>query len=337
MASGDRVTLQDVAAAAGVSVATCSYVLSGRADRARPLPEATRQKVIEAAAQLGYSGNTAARVLRRQRTELIALVYAPPVGPWLDRLTIQCEDIAVDHGYSVIGVPIRGLDRARHSLRVLEQGYVDGAIIAPDLIDELDLSRVLRSVRAVVAFSEHMSTPRVDMVRNHVRSAVAEATSHLLADGRRRIAFLSHSSITDPSRDDRYQGFLDGLGRAGLDEDPRLVRAGADSREDAVVAVRGLLDDPRPPDALISESDRGAFAALQAAQDRGFKVPDDFAVIGMGNTREASFSSPPLTSVGMPEFDFTPIVEALFARIEDPNRPAHQLTLPWVLNPREST
>jgi DNA-binding LacI/PurR family transcriptional regulator len=100
--------------------------------------------------------------------------------------------------------------------------------------------------------------------------------------------------------------------------------------------VRDLLDSPNPPDALVSESDRGAFAALQAAVDRGFKVPDDLAVIGTGNTLEATYSSPPLTSVGMYQLDFTEMVEALFARIDEPTRPARELSMPWVLNRRAS-
>ncbi|TWD79457.1 LacI family transcriptional regulator [Kribbella amoyensis] len=331
-----RITLRDVAAAAGVSVATCSYVLSGRADRTTPLPEATRRRVEEAARQLGYKGNTAARSLRRQRSELIALVYAPPVGPWLDRLTLQCEDIAAGHGYSVIGVPIRRLDRAAQSLRVITRGHVDGAIFAPDLADFLDLTAARRSTRALLAFSEHLEAPGIDIVRNNVREAVAEATAYLLASGRRRIAFLSHAQTVNPARSDRYQGYLDALGAAGVAIDPRLVRAGAAAREDAVLVVRDLLDLPDPPDALVSESDRGAFAALQAAADRGVKVPDDLAVIGTGNTREASYSAPPLTSVGMYQLDFTAIVEALFARIDDPTLPARQLSLPWILNRRQS-
>jgi DNA-binding LacI/PurR family transcriptional regulator len=325
-------TLRDVAEAAGVSVATCSYVLSGRADRTTPLPEPTRRRVEEAARRLGYKGNTAARSLRRQRSELIALVYAPPVGPWLDWLTMHCEDIAAAHGYSVIGVPVRRLDRAAQSLRVITRGHVDGAIFTPGLSDDLDLTAARRSTRALMAFSDHLTLPGVDVVRNNVRQAVAEATAYLLDAGRERIAFLSHVA----PHDDRYLGYVDALQGRGRDVDPDLVRVGAASREEAVVVVRDLLDSPNPPDALVSESDRGAFAALQAAVDRGFKVPDDLAVIGTGNTLEATYSSPPLTSVGMYQLDFTEMVEALFARIDDPTRPARELSMPWVLNRRAS-
>ena len=327
-----RTTLRDVAAAAGVSVATCSYVLSGRADRTTPLPEPTRRRVEEAAKKLGYKGNTAARSLRRQRSELIALVYAPPVGPWLDRLTMECEDIAAAHGYSVIGVPVRRLDRAAQSLRVITRGHVDAAIFTPGLSDDLDLTAARRSTRALLAFSDHLDLKGVDVVRNNVRQAVAEATMYLLDAGRERIAFLSHAARND----DRYLGYVDALQARGLDVDPELVRIGAASREEAVVVVRDLLESPTPPDALVSESDRGAFAALQAAVDRGFKVPDDLAVIGTGNTLEATYSSPPLTSVGMYQLDFTEMVEALFARIDDPTLPARELSMPWVLNRRVS-
>ncbi|HEY3559926.1 MAG TPA: LacI family DNA-binding transcriptional regulator [Kribbella sp.] len=332
MSAEGRTTLRDVAAAAGVSVATCSYVLSGRADRTTPLPEPTRLRVEAAARRLGYKGNTAARSLRRQRSELIAIVYAPPVGPWLDHLTAQCEDIAAAHGYSVIGVPVRRLDRAAQSLRVITRGHVDGAIFVGGLSDDLDLTAARRSTRAMMAFSDNLRMPGVDLVRNHARQALAEATSYLLESGRQRIAFLSHTG----SHEDRYLGYVDALQQAGRPVDPDLIRVGAASREDAVVVVRELLDAPNPPDALVSESDRGAFAALQAAVDRGVKVPDDLAVIGTGNTREATYSQPPLTSVGMHQLDFTELVEALFARIDDPTLPARELNMPWVLNHRAS-
>ncbi|NIK56528.1 LacI family DNA-binding transcriptional regulator [Kribbella shirazensis] len=327
-----RTTLRDVAEAAGVSVATCSYVLSGRADRTTPLPEPTRKRVEDAARRLGYKGNTAARSLRRQRSELIAIVYAPPVSPWLDHLTWECEDIAAARGYSVIGVPVRRLDRAAQSLRVITRGHVDGAIFTPVLSDDLDLTAARRSTRALMAFSDSLRMPGVDVVRNNVRTALAEATTYLIDAGRERIAYLSHTGV----QEDRYLGYVDALEQAGREVDPALVRVGAASREDAVLVVRELLDGPNPPDAVVSESDRGGFAALQAAADRGVKVPDDLAVIGTGNTREATNSMPSLTSVGMHQLDFTEMVEALFARIDDPTLPARELLMPWVLNHRAS-
>jgi len=333
---GERATLQDVAALAGVSMATCSYVLSGRSDRVHPLPEVTQAKVIEAARRLGYAGNAAARALRRQRTELIALVYVPPVGPWLDRLTMQCEVIATEHGYSVIGLPIRRPDPAAHALRVISQGQVDGAIFAPGLAERVDLNSLSRTTRALLVFSEHLPAGPVDVIRNQVRHGLAEATTYLLGRGARRIAFLSKHD-DDAGDDELYQGFLDAHQDAGVQVDPTLVRAGAVSREEAVVTVRSLLQLPEPPQALISATDRGALAALQAARDCGLQVPQELAVVGVGNTTEGAVSSPPLTSVGMAEFDFTEVVETLFTRIDDPTLPARELVLPWVLNPRQST
>jgi LacI family transcriptional regulator len=215
---------------------------------------------------------------------------------------------------------------------VITRGHVDGAIFTPGLSDDLDLTAARRSTRALMAFSDYLELRGVDVVRNNVRQAVAEATAYLLAAGRERTAFLSHAG----GQDDRYRGYVDALHAAGREVDPGLVRVGAASREEAVVVVRDLLSSPEPPDALVSESDRGAFAALQAAVDRGFKVPDDLAVIGTGNTQEATYSAPPLTSVGMYQLDFTEMVEKLFERIDDPSLPARELSMPWVLNHRAS-
>jgi DNA-binding LacI/PurR family transcriptional regulator len=232
----------------------------------------------------------------------------------------------------VIGVPVRRLDRAAQSLRAITRGHVDGAIFVGSLSDELDLTAARRSTRALMAFSDTLRMPGVDVVRNNARSALAEATTYLIDAGRQRIAFLAHST----AHEDRYLGYVDALQAAGRAVDPALVRVGAAAREDAVLVVRDLLDGPNPPDAIVSESDRGGFAALQAAVDRGVKVPDDLAVIGTGNTREATYSQPPLTSVGMHQLEFTEMVEALFARIDDPTLPARELQMPWVLNHRES-
>ncbi|WP_090590388.1 LacI family DNA-binding transcriptional regulator [Auraticoccus monumenti] len=330
-----RVTLRDVAEEAGVSVTTVSYVLSGRADRATGMPVETRERVAAAAERLGYTANTAARVLRRQRTELIALAYAPPVSPWLDQLTAQCEDLAAERGYSVIGLPIRRPERAAHSLRVLERGYVDGAIIV-SLPPDIDVNHYARTTRGLVVFHEHLSVPRVDVVRAHERAGMAAATRYLIEQGRRRIAYLAHAAPVDLSPGERYAGYRDAFAEAGRPVPDELVRTGADDRAGAVVAVRSLLDHPDPPDALVSESDRGALAALQAAADRGIKVPDDFAVVGAGNTSEGLFASPPLTSVGSDQLEFRPLVEALFARIEDPDRPAQEIVMPWRLHHRSS-
>jgi LacI family transcriptional regulator len=331
-----RPTLQDVADAAAVSIATASYVLSGRSDRSRPAPEATRARVQAAAAALGYHANQSARVLRRQRTEVVAIAYQPPVGPWIDRLTIQTEDFAATRSYSVIGIPVRRAVNFERSLTAVYRGYVDGIIFAGFEPHGLDFEAMGRATRAIVMFGDGDEDygPRVDTVYNNAEGSLRDATRHLIEQGRRRIAFLSHDlELEDHAR---YRGYRAAITEAGLALDPSLIRPGAGEYEDALLALRDLLGSPTRPDAIVSESDRGALIALRVAGELGLSVPADLAVIGVGNTREGELSSPALTSVGLPTLDFTPVIEALFSRIDDIERPAVKLPMPWVLNRRES-
>ncbi len=336
VAASLRITLEQVARRAGVSVATASSALNGRSDRERRLPAPTLARVVAVAESLGYRGDAAVRALRRQRTELVAVAYCPPVGPWLDALITQCEETLAERGYSVVGIPVRRPERAEQSLRILEFGYVDGVIVTGGLTDPRTLENVKAAVDAVVVFDEHRAPDGFDVVRRHERRAVAQATRHLVEQGRRRIAYLHHGDAVHRGTQERFRGFKDGLRATGQELHPELVRAGASYRQEAMATVRELLSLPQPPDALIAESDRSALAAIQVSHACGLWVPDDLAVIGTGNTAEAEVSSPPLTSVGTAQLDFTSVVHALFSRIDDPDLPGRVLRLPWQLNLRDT-
>jgi LacI family transcriptional regulator len=328
-----RITLQHIADAAGVSVATVSYVLSGRKDRANGPPAETRERVQTAAVELGYRANTSARTLRRQRTELIALVYRPPAGPWLDRLIVQAEDLAEARGYSLICVPIVRDGNVEQSLRAILRGYVDGVILAGGPLPGVMPERLAEATRGVIVFDEERDPARgIDVVRSEERRALREVTAYLISDGRRRIAYLAHREPVGQRR----AGFLDAMTEAGIAVDDSLLIHGADDTAAAIASVEGLLGRGAAPDAIICESDRGGLAAVQVARSHGLAVPGDLAVIGIGNTTYAEISDPPLTSVGMPALDFGPVIETLFERIEDPDAPGRVLTLPWRVNRRAS-
>lgn len=337
MASSDqlaRVTLHDVARHAGVSIATVSYVLNGRKDRRNgPSPEVTA-RVREAVDSLGYRVNTSARTLRRLRTELVALVYRPPVGPWLEQLVQQTEDYADRQGYSVICVPIYRDEHIDRSLQVVTRGYVDGAILTYGAVPASAIEELARGAGSLVLFDDEMPrAPRLDVVRVGERPAVAEATRYLLEHGRRRIAYVTHEG----NRGLRHLGYVDALTEAGVDLDPSLLVTAAEDTSRAAATLRELLGRKERPDGLVCASDRSALNALQVAREFGLAVPEDLAIIGIGNTSYAELSDPPLTSVGIPKLDFTPVIAALFERIENPQLEGRELSLSWELNLRHTT
>jgi LacI family transcriptional regulator len=327
------VTLRDVARRAGVSIATVSYVLNGRKDRLRgPGPEVT-ERVKRAVDDLGYRVNTSARTLRRLRSELVAIAYRPPVGPWLEELVKQTEDFGARRGYSLITVPVFRDDYADRSLQVISRGYVDGAILTFGSVPEAELDEVARGAGALMILDDERPTaPGYDIVRVGERRALAEATRFLFEQGRRRVAYYAY----DDKPGLRYAGYADAVAEAGRDVDPSSVIVDGDPAR-ATAALAELLAGDRRPDAIMCGSDRSALAALHLARELGLRIPAELAIIGVGNTGVAELSDPPLTSVGIPKLDFSPILRRLFERIDDPGLAGEELTLDWRLNLRLTT
>jgi DNA-binding LacI/PurR family transcriptional regulator len=331
-------TQRDVAHHAGVSTATVSYILSGRRDRRNPVTDETRERVLSAARALGYQRNHAARSLRRQRTEFVGVIYRPPSSPWGERLIDQLHEAAVRHGYSVITLPAGPDDRTRNVLRVLREHYVDGALVMPNYcFPSEELIALARHGLGLVVFDDHIAPDGFDVVRQDQAPACRAAVDHLVRTGRQRIAYFGHGEPGRPPEDDlRYGAYRAALTAHDLPPDETLAVAAADSRSEAYQAATALLGRPDRPDAIFSASDRAALAAIWAATRLGLRVPDDVAVIGVGNTDEGAVVSPTLTSVGTPSFDFTPVVDRLFERIDQQGLPGTELHQPWELIQRRS-
>ncbi|MEJ3747185.1 LacI family DNA-binding transcriptional regulator [Actinomycetes bacterium KLBMP 9797] len=323
-----------------MSTATVSYILSGRRDRKNPVTDETRARVLASVRALGYQRNHAARSLRRQRTDFVAVVYRPPSSPWSERLVDQLHEAARQRGYSVILLPVGPDDRTGNVLRVLREQYVDGALVLPShAVPTSELAALARHGLALVVYDDHVRPAGFDVVRRDQAVACRAAVAHLVDTGHRRIAYLGHGRPGEPPDDDlRFGAYRSMLADRGLSYDDSLVRAAADSRSAAYQAATDLLGRRDRPDAIFSASDRGALAAIWATVQQGLRVPEDVAVVGVGNTDEGAVVSPALTSVGTPSFDFTNVVDRLFERIHEPAKALGTvLRQPWELIVREST
>ncbi len=334
-----RPTQRDVARLAGVSTATVSYVLSGRRGPGRlPTPE-TAERVARAADELGYAVDHMARSLRRQRSEVLAVVYTPPSSPWSDLLVEQLQTQVADRGETVIALPVSATTPPDTAWRALRRGYVDGAIVLADTpVDATELRALARRGLGLVVVDEDVEPDGFDVVRQGRAAACRAAVEHLVAAGHRRIGYLAQAHETaDGPGSLRLRTYLDVMAAHGLPVDAELVRPVADSRSAAYAAVQELLRQLRPPTALFSATDRAAVDGIWAARDAGVRVPDDLAVIGVGNIAEGLMISPPLTTVGAPELDFTPLVQRLVARVDSRETLASEtLEMPWTLIRRGS-
>lgn len=297
------------------------------------MPEPTRSRVLAAAEQVGYRRNRYARALRKERTELVALVWHGAMTPWVDSISATMENLCDRRDYGVVHLPFRDSASGRRVVNLLHSGMVDGAIV---LGTQYLGTRVVRALAAsglsLVVHSETIRPHGFDVVRHGERAVLASAVDHLVEQGHRRIRVLAqHRQVTDHAA--RLAGAADGLSRHRLAVEP--VTTG-NRREDMYAVALDLLRDDRP-DAVLSMTDRGAGATVWAAQRLGIDVPGDLSVVGVGNTEEGELVEPALTTVGDPRRSADSSVERLFQRIDDPGQPGIVVERPWELIVRESS
>ena len=293
-------TMNDVARAAGVSLKTVSNVLNDY-EFIRP---ATRQRVQEAIAELGYEANLTARSLRSGKTRMLGLVLSDLAAPYYAELASRVMAAAERRGYRVLveqsgALEANELSALQGPLRQL----TDGLLFTP-LVMGADAVAAHRGTKPVVLLGEHLVDPRLDLVTMKNQDAAQAITAHLLAGGRRRIAVLgAHPGESAGSAGLRLNGYRRALDDAGVPFDPALVAPGEWRRDGGAVAVAGLLERGIPFDAVFGLNDALALGAMHELLVRGVKVPQDAAVAGFDDIDEARFASPSLTTVspGMDE------------------------------------
>jgi DNA-binding LacI/PurR family transcriptional regulator len=286
-------SMRDVAALAGVSPRTVSNVVSGYVH----VRAETRARVQQAIDELNYKPNLSARSLRLGRTGLIALAVPEIAAPYFAELADLIQREAAARGFILL-VDQTGASRERE-LQVLA-GYgshvIDGLVLSPMALtledleaSRLDIPTVLLGERIAEGGLIHVAIDNV--------TAAREATEHLIAGGRRRIAAVGGALNPGPATR-RMQGYEEALAAAGLDADPDLrVDTGPWGRTAGYRAVDALLGRGVEVDAMFCFNDVVAQGAIRALADHGLRVPQDVAVVGWDDIEESSYATPSLTSV----------------------------------------
>jgi DNA-binding LacI/PurR family transcriptional regulator len=331
------VTLSDVAALAGVSVSAASRVLSA-APNAR-VSATTRARVREAAAQLDYRPNFAARALKSQRTHVVALVVPDVTNAIFADLLRGVEDAAARLGYTVLLARTEGgPDRETVIPRLVGEGRVDGVLV--QIGDEMppeDLSSLLSGrVPAVLVNSTHRG--HVGSVALDDEAAVEVATNHLIALGHRRIALMNGLPITDTARR-RAVGFRSAMTAAGLTVPEEFVTDLGYQPAQGRAALRVLMALPEPPTAIVVANANAALGVLAEAHALGVQVPGELSIVAIHDQWVADSTWPPLTTVRMPLYELgTHSMAAIAERIATGEVRDERLTTPPpLLIVREST
>jgi LacI family transcriptional regulator, galactose operon repressor len=328
-------SLADISRRAGTSVATASRVLNGSK---HPVSDATRARVMQAAADLGYAPSALARALVTRSSRIIGVIVNDIVDPYFAEIARGVEDVAGRMGYLVM---ICNADRRPEAeleyLRALRDYQAEGLVFAgsgvPDagaanaeLAAHVDAARA-RGARVVALGHREFDALQVGVDNS---AAAFDVTDYLISLGHRRIAFVEGPPGLYTSAE-RRSGFSAAMAAAGLADDLRFH--GGFDFESGMQAGRRLLACRPLPDAVVAANDEAAIGVLTSLRHADVDVPGEISVAGIDDTRPARFVE--LTTVNLPLYD----LGAVAARhiLAGPGEAEEDVVLAHRLVPRRST
>jgi LacI family transcriptional regulator len=328
-----RVTIQDIALRLQLSPATVSRVLNRRADSF--ISEATRKRVLKAAAEMGYRPNRAARALATGTTHLVLLATSRARSPYYTKVMYQLQDELRRDGYDLIMGQMGRDDEEGLNAPGLSEWPSDG-IIAVD---------VLAHLRPYLQNSLLLNTPflrlgntgekTTDYVALDLYSGAVEAVQHLAAIGCRRIGYLTGQGggHAGDARYDAYTASMRELGR-----EPECILCPCETKSAARAALHEYAQKHGCPDGIFCFNDDLALAGYRALCDLRRRVPEDVALVGCDGIEDIEYLETPLTTLALPVEQMCALAwEYLKRRMADPAAPLQQTIMKPHLEIRASS
>jgi LacI family transcriptional regulator len=288
------ITLEEVARKARVSVSTVSRALT-RPDR---VARETREKVLEAAQELGYAPNQLARSLRQRASRTIGLIISDIQVQFHSEVAKGVEDTAMARGYTTILCNSDENGSKEQTYLDLLKGFrVSGIILEPTEGNVAAIEHLVRGGTPVVEVDRISGARGVTSVLSENIKGVTEAVQYLRALGHRRIGFIG-SDLRLTSGRERLQGFQNAMRAVGLEWYESWVETATENTDlEGYRAARTVCSGPEGPDALLVASSAMAGGVLRALRELELRVPLDLSVVLFDDPRWASFADPPLTVI----------------------------------------
>ena len=333
MTQNSKITIEEIAQKANVSIATVSRILNNK-DTVKP---ATREKVISIMEELQFKPK-APSSLNNSKSRVILMCVPDFNNPFNSLVIDGVQKAAHDNGYDVLLLQSKDYyTESDDYLNILKNNSLAGMLIlssAPNnkLLEEL-------SFRCpVVMCSEYSETYGVSYVSIDDVAAAQKAVNYLISIGCKKIGFLNCNMKFKYARH-REKGYRLALENAGLEMNPEwTAHISSINFNSALSHARHILSLQNRPDALFCTSDYFAVSAIRAANELGIKVPEELSIIGFDNIDLSLMCNPPLTTIEQPCFDIGfQACELLIEKILNPNAPDKQVILHTELVVRSST
>lgn len=298
-----KTSLNDIANQLGVSKTLVSFVLNGKSREYR-INEELAEKVMALAKKLNYQPNSIAQGLRTGKTRTIGLIIADIANPFFGKLGREIEQEAAKHGYRVVFCSSdENPEKSELQIRMLQQSLVDGYIISPPMNSEEQIKKLIKSKIPLVLIDRYF--PQIDsnyIVVDNLEASY-NATNHLIAKGRKRIALVTNN-LQLANMIDRQEGYRKALIDSGLGIHEELIKILPFSHDNTDVAQAikelTLCEAGKKADAILFSTSKMGIMGLEYISELGLNIPRDIAVVSFDNPDAYKICVSPVTAIDHP-------------------------------------
>lgn len=330
-----RVSLKDLAAQLGVSIATVSRALRN----SHEVGEELRVKVQKLAKELNYRPNPFAQSLRSEAPKVIGVVVPNLVTHYYSAVLDGIEDYASKEGYSVIAINSHeDYLKEERAIDNFINMHVEGIIacLSQDTVDYSHFEEIHKMGIPLVFFARTCLPELFSQVVANGAEAAEQATLHLIDTGSKRVAFLGGPNHLDMVRR-RKHGYLEALKQRQLPIDRDIIICDKIDFECSREAALKILSSDNRPDAILAFNDIVTYAAFDAIKTLGLKIPEDVAIIGFTDTDASAFVTPKLSSIEDQSHKTGAVACELLMRIISGDQKIYKEIVPMILKIRESS
>ncbi len=327
-------TMKDIARLAGVSTSTVSHVIN----KSRFVSDEIAERVNNAAQQLNYAPSALARSLKMNRTQTIGMLVTTSTNPFFGEVVKGVERSCYHQGYNLILCNTEGDNqRMKASINTLLQKRVDGLLLMCSTLEgeRLDVFDRYPDIPIVVMDWGPILFAS-DKIQDNSLQGGYMAAKHLIECGHKEIGCITGPLIRHQAQM-RYEGYKRALAEAGIAINPDWIVESDFECEGGYQAFEKLYQRGKLPSALFVSNDMMAMGVIQAASQRGLRVPDDLSLIGYDDVHIAKFMTPALTTIHQPKYRLgKAAVDTLLYRLENPDTTAQVVQLEPTLVVRSS-
>lgn len=327
-------TMKDIARLAGVSTSTVSHVIN----KSRFVSDEIAERVNNAAQQLNYAPSALARSLKMNRTKTIGMLVTTSTNPFFGEVVKGVERSCYHQGYNLILCNTEGDNqRMKASINTLLQKRVDGLLLMCSTLEgeRLDVFDRYPDIPIVVMDWGPILFAS-DKIQDNSLQGGYMAAKHLIECGHKEIGCITGPLIRHQAQM-RYEGYKRALAEAGIAINPDWIVESDFECEGGYQAFEKLYERGKLPSALFVCNDMMAMGVIQAANQRGLRIPDDLSLIGYDDVHIAKFMTPALTTIHQPKYRLgKAAVDTLLYRLENPDTTAQVVQLEPTLVVRNS-